>query len=320
MTGLEFATPAALALLPAPLLLAFGQRPAAPRGLVLPRSIVDRLQEPRGNIAGARLSWRRVAAALAWVALILALAGPRVADRIAALPASGRDIMLTLDLSGSMTKRDFTLQGVAVSRLDLVKHVASELIRRREGDRIGLVVFGETALVAAPLSFDVRAVARTVREMEVDLVGRATAIGEGLGLALKRLADSTAPSRVVILLSDGRNNAGSSEPAAVAELARRMGVKIFTIGLGVDDMSPDADLRDVVDFAALRRVAEIGGGVAFRARTGDDLDQAAHEIEALAAGPEPAPPTVIFHELWTCPASAAFMACAAIALASRARR
>jgi Ca-activated chloride channel homolog len=320
MTGLELATPAALALLPAPLLLLAFSRKPTPRGLVLPQSIVDRLREPRAKIAGARLSWRRAAAALGWIALVVALAGPRVADRVAALPASGRDIMLALDLSGSMTKRDFMLQGAPVSRLDLVKHVASELVLRREGDRIGLVVFGETALVAAPLSFDAQAVARTVREMEVDLVGRATAIGEGLGLALKRLAESSAPSRVVILLSDGRNNAGSSEPTAVAELARRMGVTVFTIGLGVDDMSPTADLRDIVDFAALQRVAEIGGGKAFRARTGDDLDQAAHAIEALTPGPAPAPPTVIFHDLWTYPAMAAFLACAAIALASRARR
>lgn len=321
MTGVEFATPLAFALLPAPLLLLLlrGQ-PATPRGLTLPQSIADRLQEPRTMIAGARLSWRLATTVAAWIALIVALAGPRVADAVAALPASGRDIMLALDLSGSMTKRDFMLQGVAVSRLDLVKHVGTELIRRREGDRIGLVVFGESALVASPLSFDVRAVAHSLDEMEIGLVGRATAIGEGLGLALKRLADSSAPSRVVILLSDGKNNAGSSEPAAVAELARNMGVKVFTIGLGADDMGPNADPRDIVDFTALQKVAEIGGGAAFRARTGEDLDEAAHAIEALAAGPAPAPPTVVYHELWTYPATAAFLACAGIALASRARR
>jgi Ca-activated chloride channel homolog len=320
MTGLEFAAPAAFALLPAPLLFALWKKPEARRGLLLPGTILDRLQGARAEIAESRLSWRLVAAALAWIALVAALAGPRVADAVAALPASGRDIMLALDLSGSMTRQDFVLQGAAVTRLDLVKHVASELIRRREGDRIGLVVFADTALVAAPLSFDARAVAQTLREMEIGLVGRSTAIGEGLGLALKRLAGSNAPSRVVILLSDGANNAGSSEPVAVAELARRMGVRVFTIGLGVDDMAAGAAARDVVDFTALQRVAELGGGAAFRARTSDDLDQAAHAIEALAAGPAPAPPTVIYHELWTFPASAAFAVCALLALASRTRR
>lgn len=321
MTSLDFAAPMAFLLLPTPLLLFFfGGKPPAPRGLMLPGSIAGRLPEAGAHISRGRFSWRLATVVAAWIALVGALAGPRIADAVAALPASGRDIMLALDLSGSMTKRDFMLQGAAVSRLDLVKHIGAELIRRREGDRIGLVVFGESALVASPLSFDVGAVARSLDEMEIGLVGRATAIGEGLGLALKRLADSVAPSRVVILLSDGKNNAGSSEPAAVAELARRMGVRIFTIGLGADDMGPNADPRDIVDFTALQRVAEIGGGAAFRARTGEDLDAAAHAIEALAAGPAPAPPTVVYHELWIYPALAAFLACATITLASRKRR
>jgi len=321
MTGLEFAAPAALALLPAPLLCAFSRRaPPSAGGLALPGSIRDRLLVRSSEFAYAQFSWRLAAAGVAWIGLVLALAGPRVADAVAALPASGRDIMLALDLSGSMTKRDFTLDGVSVSRLELVKHVGSELIRRREGDRIGLVVFAETAFAAAPLSFDIRAVGRTLSEMEIGLVGRSTAIGEGLGLALKRLAVSTAPSRVVILLSDGANNAGSSEPAAVAALGRRMGVKIYTIGLGIEDTSTSPDDSDAVDFVALQNIAEIGGGAAFRARTGADLDAAARAIEALASGPAPAPPRVIFRDLWTYPATLAFAACAAIALASRTRR
>ncbi|WP_442755849.1 VWA domain-containing protein [Methylocystis sp. JAN1] len=319
MSGLEFATPEALALLPAPLLaLAFAKpKPRAAGGLALPATIRDRFRANAAKAYVARFSWRRAAAVLAWISLALALAGPRVADAVAALPAAGRDIMLALDLSGSMTRHDFQLDGASVSRLDLVKHVASELIRRREGDRIGLVVFAETALVAAPLSFDVHAVDRTLREMEIGLVGRSTAIGEGLGLALKRLADSRAPSRVVILLSDGANNAGSSDPAAVAALAQRLGVRIYTIGLGVDDTTANPNKYDAVDFAALQKVAAIGGGAAFRARTGADLDAAARAIESLAAGTAPAPPAVIFHDLWIWPATLAFAACAAIALASR---
>jgi Ca-activated chloride channel homolog len=321
MSGLEFATPAALALLPAPLLLlAFSRRAPRATGLTLPDSIRDRLEARAADSHVVRFAWPRIAAALAWVGLVAGLAGPRVADAVAALPATGRDIMLALDLSGSMTKPDFQLDGAPVSRLDLVKHVASELIRRREGDRVGLVVFAESAFVAAPLSFDIRAVGRTLREMEIGLVGRSTAIGEGLGLALKRLADSAAPTRVVILLSDGANNAGSSDPAAVAALAQRLGVRIYTIGLGVDDTTTNPNKYDAVDFAALQNVAAIGGGAAFRARTGEDLDAAARAIESLAAGPAPAPPTVIFHDLWTFPATLAFTACAAVALASRTRR
>lgn len=319
MSGFEFAAPMAFLLMPAPLLLlAFaGSAQTASRALILPESIRERFRAPPAGAARAFLAWPLLAAGIAWIGLVVALAGPRVADAVAALPASGRDIMLALDLSGSMTKRDFKLDGDVVSRLELVKHVGMELIRRREGDRIGLVVFAETALVASPLSFDTRAVARALDEMEIGLVGRSTAIGEGLGLALKRLADATAPTRVVILLSDGANNAGSADPAAVAALAKNMGVRIYTIGLGVEDTTTTSNRYEAVDFDALQNVARISGGEAFRARTGEDLDKAAHSIEALAAGAAPAPPTVIFHELWIYPATLAFAACAAVALASR---
>lgn len=320
MSGLELASPLALALLPAPLLLrAFGRRAPPSGGLLVPTTIRDSLG---ASVAGnaLRRSWRMIAAGLAWIGLVLALAGPRAIDAVAALPAAGRDIMLALDLSGSMTKTDFSIDGAEASRLAVLKHFVAQLIRRRAGDRVGLVVFAETAFAAAPVSFDIGAVAATLEEMEIGLVGRSTAIGEGLGLALKRLSDSTAPARLVILLSDGSNNAGSSEPAAVAELARAMGVKIYTIGLGVQDTATDPEAADAVDFIALRHIAEIGGGAAFRARTGEELDAAVRAIEALAPGPAPAPPRVIFHELWIYPGAVAWLACAALAVSTRERR
>lgn len=326
MNGLNFATPAALVLLPVPLLMLVlsAGRPTSSSGLWLPASIRDRLLREGAGKVGAgsfsQSSWQLAAAGLAWIGLIVALAGPRMAGAVVALPAAGRDIMLVLDLSGSMTQMDFALDGVPASRLDVLKQIGSELIRRREGDRIGLIVFAETAFAAAPLSFDVRAVARTLNEMEIGLVGRSTAIGAGLGLALKRLADSTAPSRVVILLSDGANNAGSSDPAAVARLARELGAKVYTIGFGVDDRSARSNDPEAVDFEALRHVAEIGGGAAFRARTGAELDEALRAIEALEAGPAPAPPAIIFRDLWIYPAVFAFTVLAAIALSARSRR
>jgi len=326
MNGLTFATPAALVLLPVPLLMLvlLAGRPAPSGGLWLPASIRDRLGREGGGKGGAgpfsQSSWRLAVAGLAWIGLIVALAGPRMVGAVAALPAAGRDIMLVLDLSGSMTQMDFSLDGAPASRLDVLKQIGSELIRRREGDRIGLIVFAETAFAAAPLSFDVRAVARTLNEMEIGLVGRSTAIGAGLGLALKRLADSTAPSRVVILLSDGANNAGSSDPAAVAMLARQLGVRVYTIGFGVDDRSTRSNDPEAVDFEALRRVAEIGSGAAFRARTGAELDEALQAIEGLEAGPAPAPPAIIFRDLWIYPAVFAFTALAAIAVSARTRR
>jgi len=320
MTGWDFASPLALALAPAPLLvaLAFPARRSAPSGLLIPSTLRDRFSAQGG--AGLRAPRALAVAWLAWLSVLVALAGPRIAVATPALLASGRDIMLALDLSGSMTKTDFLLDGAAASRLAVLKRVGSELIRRRASDRIGLVIFAENAFAAAPLSFDVEAVSQTLKEMEIGLVGRSTAIGEGLGLALKRLADSKAPTRVIILLSDGANNAGSSEPDAVAALAKQIGVKIFTIGLGVNDTSSANDDPDAVDFLALQKLAEITDGAAFRARTTDELDAAARAIEGLAAGEALAPPTIIYRDLWAYPAALAFVSGLALAFARRTPR
>ena len=320
MTGWDFASPLALALAPAPLLaaLALPARRTAPGGLLIPSALRDRFASRGGTSPraphGLALAW------FAWLSIVVALAGPRIVAATPALPASGRDIMLALDLSGSMTKTDFLLDGAAASRLAVLKRMGSELIRRRAGDRIGLVIFAENAFAAAPLSFDVEAVSRTLDEMEIGLVGRSTAIGEGLGLALKRLADSKAPTRAIVLLSDGANNAGSSQPAAVAMLAKRLGVKIFTIGLGLHDTSSPGGDPDAVDFFALQKIAEIADGAAFRARTSDELDAAARAIEELAAGETPAPPAIMHRDLWPYPAALAFVAGLAFAFAQRAPR
>lgn len=317
MTGWDFAAPLVLLLLPLPLLMAFlpPARHSTTGGLLVP----DSLLQQRGAASGT--GGRRPAAGallwLAWAALALALAGPRLVAATPALPASGRDIMLALDLSGSMATRDFEIDGVPAARIETLKHVGGELIRRRAGDRIGLVIFAERAFAASPLSFDVEAVGRTLEEATIGLVGRSTAIGDGLGLALKRLSESSAPTKIILLLSDGSNNAGTTDPAGVAQLAREMGVKLFTIALGVTDTSTDNTDPDAVDFEALQHLAEIGGGKAFRAHTTAELDAAARAIEQLAAGEAMAPPGLVRHELWFYPAIAALVAGLARALRGR---
>lgn len=322
MFAIELANPLALFLLPGPLIAGAFSKGAPQPGaaLMLPVSIRDKLRASTATGQRDRFSWRMIAAVVAWLGVVAGFSGPRIVNSIAALPMSGRDLVLAIDLSGSMMKRDFELGGVSLTRLELVKKVASELVIRREGDRIGLVIFAEKALAAAPLSFDTAAIARSVEEMEIGLVGRSTAIGEGLGLALRRLVNSTAQSRIVILLSDGANNAGSSEPAAVADLARRLGVRVFTIGLGVEDTLSHPESRDAVDFVTLQKVAEIGGGAAFRARSGAELDQAMKIIELMVTSTAPAPPSVIYTELWTYPAFVSLLACGFIILTSRTRK
>jgi Ca-activated chloride channel homolog len=320
MSGLSFAFPALLFLLPIPFLvvLAFPRRQALSDSLCIPASIRDGVFA--GGNSNVRATHFAALAWIAWIGVVTALAGPRMVVAIPALPASGRDITLALDLSGSMTREDFVFNGVASSRLDVLKRVGAELIRRRAGDRIGLVIFAETAYAAAALSFDVAAVSQTLNEMEIGLVGRSTAIGEGLGLAIKRLADSSASSRIVILMSDGANNAGSSDPGAVAALAKSLGVKIFAVGLGVNDTSDASDDPDAVDFDALRKLAETTNGTAFRARNGEELAAAVRAIEALAAGPALAPPSLIYSNLWPYPAALGFLACLTMVLAQRIRK
>ena len=314
MTGIDFALPLALLLLPLPLAMwLLPVRKIAPAGsLRIPASISQRFAHGEGSGMGA--PGRRLAF-VAWLALVVALAGPRIVATIPGLPVSGRDIMLALDLSGSMLKQDFLVDGKPAARIDALKHVGAELIRRRAGDRIGLVIFAEFAFAASPLSFDVAAVGRTLEEASIGLVGRSTAIGDGLGLALKRLSESPAPSRIIILLSDGANNAGSTDPLGVAALAKAMGVRLYTIGLGINDTSTPTDDPDAVDFDALRHLADIGGGEAFRVHTTAELDAAARAIEALVAGQSQAPPRVVRRDLWVFPGAFGLLALLAVAFA-----
>ena len=311
MSGLALAAPLALILLPLPLLMTF-LRPAAHApagGLRIPASL--RAAMGAGDDAGVPGKRRRVSAWIAWCALVVALAGPRAPEATSALPASGRDIMLALDLSGSMVEQDFDIDGHPASRIDALKRVGSELIARRTGDRVGLVIFADHAFAAAPLSFDVDSVSRSLGEVEIGWVGRSTAIGDGLGLALKRISQSHAASRVVVLLSDGANDAGAANPMAVARLARSMGVRLYTVALGVHDTTnPEGD-PDPVDFAALQKLADIGGGQALRVRTTQELADAARALETLLASEAPAPPSVIWRELWLYPALLTAVAVAA---------
>lgn len=319
MNTIELANPLALLLLPIPMIfIAFSKsKPDINAAIVLPASIRDKLSAELYSGGRDRISRRMVAIIFAWIGIVIGFSGPRIANSTAALPMSGRDLMLAIDLSGSMMKRDFELGGISLTRLELVKRVASELVLRREGDRIGLVIFAEKALAAAPLSFDTKAIAQSLEEMEIGLVGRSTAIGEGLGLALKRLVNSTARTRVVILLSDGANNSGSSDPSAVADLAKRLGIKIFTIGLGVEDTLTHPDSRDAVDFVTLQKVAEIGDGAAFRAHSGAELEQAMKIIESMVTSTALAPPSVVYTELWLYPAFVSLTACSLLLIKSR---
>ncbi len=317
MSGFDLATPWALLLLPLPVLVALWRRHSggAATGPRLSASMRERL----GGETTARRPPSRSALARwgAWVLLVAALSGPRTVMATPALPATGREIMFALDLSGSMIAPDMLDGGKPITRIDLLKKVGSEMIRHLAGNRVGVVIFAERALAAAPLSFDADGVARILKQQEIGLVGRSTAIGDGLGLAVKRLSEIKAPTRVIVLLSDGSNNAGTMDPMGVARLAHSLGIKIYTIGFGPNEtLTPDDD-PDSVDFVALQKLAREGDGQAFRARNGEEFAADARDLEKLIAGETTAPPAVLHHEFWPLPAAAGMLVAFAMAASGR---
>ena len=235
---------------------------------------------------GSRLS--QALALLAWALLVTAAARPQWLGEPVTLPTSGRDLMLAVDISGSMEYSDLTLHGRQADRLTVVKSVAGDFIERREGDRVGLVLFGSQAYLQTPLTFD-RATTRVMlAEAEIGLAGTKTAIGDGIGLAIKRMRERPQESRVLILLTDGANTAGELDPPQAAKLAAEEGVRIYTIGVGAEEarvrtllgtrtVNPSADL----DEETLKTVAETTGGRYFRARDTAGLEAIYHQLDEL---------------------------------------
>ncbi|MBK5938475.1 vWA domain-containing protein [Halochromatium roseum] len=242
---------------------------AAPAAVRVPFYRLLSQGQPHQQAAPRR--WTLLLALLAWLLLVLAAARPQWLGEPVALPMAGRDLMLAVDISGSMTEEDMVIRGQVVDRLMAVKAVAGDFIERREGDRIGLILFGQQAYMQTPLTFD-RATARTLLfESAVGLAGRETAIGDAIGLAVKRLRDQPSEERVLVLLTDGANTAGSIAPLKAAELASAAGVRVYTIGVGSDPRAGFGAFglsmgRNPIDEATLSAIAEQTGGRYFRAR------------------------------------------------------
>lgn len=303
IASITFAFPLALLLLPLPLLA---------RLLPVARTQGEAaLQVSPGAFAAAlpaRGSGDRVGHAIlvaAWITLVLALAGPQVAATRELVTASGREILLALDLSGSMLKEDFVLDGKPLSRLEAVKRVAARFVAARRGDRIGLVIFGDRAYVAQPPTFDVASVARAIEVAQIGISGRSTAIADGLGLATRRIMGSDATTKVVVLLSDGVDTSGKVQATDVARLAASHGVRVHTIALGPEDLEDQPASRDAVDAVALREIAAVGGGTSFRVRSMADLEAMAATLDQLEPNPMKRPPLRYWRPLWMWPGGAA---------------
>lgn len=207
--------------------------------------------------------------------LIVAAARPQLVNVSREVKSAGVDILLCLDTSGSMRAMDFRLDGTPVTRLAVVQRVVGDFIRKREHDRIGLVVFGEEAFTQAPLTLDKGLLLTLVNRLSIGMAGDRTAIGSAIAVAGKRLKDLKAKDRLLILLTDGQSNTGEITPEQAAEAVRGLGVKIYTIGVGGTEPAPfqvetlfgtrTVYQRVDLDEKTLKEVARLGGGRYFRA-------------------------------------------------------
>ena len=285
---LELGWPWLFALLPLPLIAA----------RVLPRArglISTALHLPHLGVAlpqqadVSAVPWlRRAFALLAWLLLVFAAARPQWLGAPEDVPRSGRDLLLAVDTSGSMSIEDMQLGGQPAPRFAAIQAIATDFIHRREGDRVGLILFGTRAYQLVPLTFDLKTVGKQLTDSTIGLAGRETAIGDAVGLAVKRLRDRPENQRVMVLLTDGVNTSGELDPNKAIDLAAANKVRIYTIGIGADAMrvssmfgsrvvNPSADL----DEKMLSTMADKTGGRYFRARNSEELADIYRSIDKL---------------------------------------
>jgi len=247
-------------------------------------------------IAGARKSragrWLGTLRILALGALVVALAQPQIVHGTTEVDASGIDIMLAVDVSGSMEALDFTIDNEPANRVDVVKKVVSRFIDERPNDRIGLVAFAGRPYMVSPLTLDHQWLQKRLKTIHPGMVEDGTAIGSAIGSSINRLRDQKAKSRIVILLTDGMNNAGKILPVTAAEAAETLGIKVYTIGAGsrgevpvpvTDQFGNKKIVRAKVDIdeKTLKEVARMTGAQYYRATDTDSLQKIYGDINKL---------------------------------------
>ncbi len=223
-----------------------------------------------------------------WILLVVACSRPVwFGDPIEFQPKY-RDMMLVVDLSGSMQQQDMNLNGEYIDRLSAVKNVLSDFVAKRQGDRLGLVLFGDHAYLQTPLTADRKTVIQQINQAVIGLVGERTAIGDGIGIGTKTFVDGDAPQRVMILLSDGSNTAGVLDPVEAAEIAKKYNATIYTVGVGAGEMmvkeffmTRKVNTAADLDEKTLTQIAQMTGGQYFRARDTQELEKIYDTINQL---------------------------------------
>ncbi len=254
--------------------------------------------------------------ALLWLTLTLAAMRPQWLEPHTEIRTEGYDLMLAVDTSRSMTALDFSRDGRPISRMAVVKGVLDQFIAGRQGDRVGLVIFGNQAYVQSPLTLDLRAVRGILGGVIPGMAGDATAMGDAIGLSVKKLRERPEGSRVLLLITDGESTAGLIPPADAARLAAREGVRIYTIGVGsnqteVPIRGGDGQYKlegDIgMDETLLTRLARSTGGAYFRATNTDALEDIYRRIDQLEKTEAEALTTLIPHPLFRWPLGVALL-------------
>jgi len=253
------------------------------------------VQLARGVSSISKLGAGRFLAAMRWLTLalfIVALARPQFTESETKIKASGIDIVVAIDLSGSMEAEDFELKGQRVNRLEMAKDVLKKFIERRPGDRIGLVAFAGKAYIASPPTLDHAFLEQNLERLQLHMIEEGTAIGSGLSAAVNRLRELQSKSKIVILMTDGQNNAGKVPPLTAAEAAQALATKVYTIGVGTQGTAP-MPMQDVfgrrvyrqvpvdIDEKTLREIAGKTGGKYYRADNAETLRKIYDEIDTL---------------------------------------
>jgi len=278
----SFEWPWAFLLLPLPYLVHRYLPPYEPRERALRVPFIERVKSLLGQRAATRARTRSllnlVGLLLAWVLAVAALARPVELGARVERTTAARDLLLVVDLSGSMAKTDLTQEGApATSRLDAVKSVVGSFIEQRRGDRLGLIVFGSAPFVQVPFTLDTKIVQQLLNETDVGMAGPQTTLGDAVGLALTVLQRSEAKSRVVILLTDGNDTGSTVPPLQAARIAQTRGITLYTIGVG----DPRAAGEEALNTSVLSEMAELTHGRFIRANDAPSLAEAYRVLGGL---------------------------------------
>lgn len=282
---LDLAYPWALLMLPLPLLVWWLMPPQRERVSALRVPFFEQITAAAGSEARAgavvmRRRWlQMIVAALVWLLLVVGVAKPEWVGEPIVRTEAARDVMLGIDLSGSMDYHDFPGgDGDDVSRFDAVQRVVDQFVAERESDRIGLIVFGTKAYLQLPFTRDLETARALVALMEVGMAGPQTALGDSIGLAIRSFESSEVDDRLLILLTDGNDTASKMTPINAADIAKLNGVEIYTIGIG----NKNATGEDRVDFEVLADIARRTGGQFFNAEDEPSLQQVYQRIDEIA--------------------------------------